>query len=312
MLVQALAAYADTYLKDQLEDPAFESKPVPLMLEISSEGRFLGWIVREESVMRGKKAMKQTPMHTVPRSPVNRNSGAHPLLGFDDAKYVFGPGPWTKEGQTEDHEQKHAAFVTLLDSAPKTTGDDSLAACVRFYEQPDEVARARQDFDEKVTGGILLSVSPEGPVMLRPAVQEFWREHYRRKSGVRNEAGGEGMCLISGRQGAIAPTHDKIPGTASLGGQASGVALMSFDKDAFQSYGWERNANSPVSPDRAQAYVMALNHLLARRGESRIEYNGTAFLFWLRKPAEEFDPMNFLEKAEPDSVRRLLELRADG
>ena len=63
MLVQALAAYADTYLKDQLEDPAFESKPVPLMLEISSEGRFLGWIVREESVMRGKKAMKQTPMH---------------------------------------------------------------------------------------------------------------------------------------------------------------------------------------------------------------------------------------------------------
>ena len=300
MLVQALAAYADTYLQDQLDDPAFESKRVPLMLEISREGRFLRWIPREESVMWGKKAAKQTPMHVVPRSPVNRNSGEHPLLGFDDAKYILGPG------------KKHEAFVTLLGTAARTTEEDALAACVHFYEQPEEVAHAKAGFDEKVTGGILLSVAPEGPVILIERVKDFWREHYRLKLGERNEAGGEGMCLVSGRQGSIAPTHDKIKGTASLGGQASGVSLMSFDKDAFQSYGWERNANSPVSPGRAQAYVMALNHLLAGGEKSRVNRNGTGFLFWLRKPAAEFDPMNFLEKADPDAVRNLLELRAKG
>ncbi len=300
MLVQALAAYADANLHLEMGDPAFERKPVPLMLEISGEGRFLRWIPREESVMLGKKAVKRTPPHEVPRSPVNRNSGEHPLLGFDDAKYVLGPG------------KKHEAFVSLLDTAARTTGDEAMAACVRFYEQPEEVARARAGFDEKVTGGILLSVSPEGPVILIDRVKDFWREHYRRAYGERNEAGGEGMCLVSGRQGSIAPTHDKIKGTASLGGQASGVSLMSFDKDAFQSYGWERNANSPVSPGRAQAYVMALNHLLAGGEKSRVNRNGTGFLFWLRKPAPEFDPMNFLEKADPDAVRNLLELRAKG
>ena len=57
--------------------------------------------------------------------------------------------------------------------------------------------------------------------------------------------------MISGRVGLIAATHDKIKGAASLGGQSAGVALMSFDKAAFRSYGWEKNANSPVSPDRA-------------------------------------------------------------
>lgn len=96
MLVQALARYADAYLKDQLDDPAFESKPVPLMLEISRDGGFLGWVAREETVTRGKKSVKLTPAHEVPKSPVNRNSGVHPLLAYDDAKYVFGPGRSTR------------------------------------------------------------------------------------------------------------------------------------------------------------------------------------------------------------------------
>ena len=47
--------------------------------------------------------------------------------------------------------------------------------------------------------------------------------------------------MISGKLGPIAPTHEKIKGASSLGGQASGVALMSFDKEAFRSYGWEQN-----------------------------------------------------------------------
>ena len=303
MLVQALAAYADTYLGEQLGDPAFETKPVPMMLEISAEGRFLGWIAREEMVQRGKKQVKQVPLHAVPRSPVNRNSGEHPLLAFDDAKYVLGTGAWTREGQEADHEAKHAAFVDILQAAADATGDEALEACGRFYAQAEEVDRAKSDFDVKV--------APDGPVIVRHAVKECWRKLYRQKLGVRNEAGGEGMCLVSGEVGPIAPTHDKIKGAASLGGQASGVALMSFDKDAFTSYGWERNANSPVSPGRAQAYVMALNDLLSKE-KSCVRRQGTGFLFWLRRPEAEFDPMNLLETADTDSVRKLVELRSSG
>jgi CRISPR-associated protein Csd1 len=323
MLVQALAQYADTYLPDQLEDPAFESKPVPLMLEISPKGRFLGWIDREETITRGKKIVRQIPSHEVPRSPVNRNTGIHPLLAFDDAKYVFGPAEASikdedaatlaKLKKKYEHEKlKHEAFVKFLQEAVVATDDEALRACVRFYEQPDQVAKARESFNPKVTGGILLSVPPHGPVVLREAVKAFWRDHYAREFAARNKAGGEGMCLISGKVGPIAPTHDKIKGTASLGGQPAGVSLMSFDKEAFQSFGWEQNANSPVSPGRAQAYVLALNDLLARRGTNRVDHKDTAFLFWLRKPQPEFNPMEILEQADPDSVRRLLEIRAEG
>ena len=40
MLVQALAEYADKYLARELNDAAWEGKPVPWMLEISSQGPF--------------------------------------------------------------------------------------------------------------------------------------------------------------------------------------------------------------------------------------------------------------------------------
>lgn len=312
MLIQALADYADAYLSDQMADPAFESKPVPFMLELSADGTFLGWVSREEIVVRGKQTAKQVPAHEVPKSPVNRMSGAHPLLAFDDVKYLFGPGPWTETGQEKGHQLKHLAFVELLRNAALNTEDTALAACVKFYDRKDQVMAARNQLSEKAKGEILLSVSPDGPVIDRPAVREYWRNHFRERLGERNEAGGEAMCLVSGRYGPIAPTHFPIKGTAKIGGQPSGVQLMSFDKDAFRSYGWEKNANSPVSPDRAQAYVLSLNHLLAGKGTSRIDRNGAAFLFWLRKPTPEINLMNVLEAADPDAVRRLMELRKDG
>jgi len=86
---------------------------------------------------------------------------------------------------------------------------------------------------------------------------------------------------------------------------------MSFDKDAFQSYGWDSCANSPVSPNRAQAYVLALNHLLAGRQTSRVDRNGTAFLFWLRKPDGAFNPMTLLDDAKRDDINRLLQVKAN-
>jgi CRISPR-associated protein Csd1 len=106
-----------------------------------------------------------------------------------------------------------------------------------------------------------------------------------------------GECLISGKSGPIAPTHDKIKGLSSLGGQAAGVALMSFDKEAFRSYGWEQNENSPVSPDRAQAYVLALNDLL-RQGKvkpSRRDIAGIGFIFWTRHK----DDFNLWSELDP-------------
>jgi CRISPR-associated protein Csd1 len=115
------------------------------------------------------------------------------------------------------------------------------------------------------------------------------------------------MCLITGEVGPIAATHDKIKGMANLGGQPAGVSLMSFDKEAFRSYGWEQNANSPVSPGRAMAYVLALNDLLRGDRRKRVNHNGIGFLFWTRKPVD-YNSIETVEQADPEQVKRLLSM----
>lgn len=296
MLIQALAEYADTRLETQLNDLAFEEKPVPYFLDLGADGTFLGFVERTELVERGKKTVPRTQTLLMPKSPVNRNSGEHPLLACDDMKYVLGK------------EKKHAAFVALLEVAAVATSDPALASCVAFYRRKDQVEAARRSLAEhKTPAGAVIALSVGGPVVGRPAVRQYWREHYQKANAARNKKGGEGMCIISGKIGAIAPTHEKIKGLASLGGQSAGVSLMSFDKEAFCSYGWEQNLNSPVCPERAAAYVLALNDLLKRGKASRIDHCGVGFLFWTKEVVKA-TPLSLVEEAAPEEVESLLRL----
>ena len=312
MLIQALAEYADSRLRDQLDDLALEEKPVPYFLELGPDGRFLGVIERTEPVQRGKKTLNLSQPLRVPKSPVNRNTGLHPLLACDDIKYVLGKGAWTTEKEAKNHEERHRAFVALLETAVIATGNPSLQACVKFYSREDQVDAARLSMAErKAPPGSLVALSVGGPVFNVEAVRGYWREHYQKEFAARTEKGGQGMCMISGKFGPIAPTHEKIKGLAALGGQAAGVSLMSFDKDAFCSYGWDKNANSPVSPERAAAYVLALNDLLKQGKGSRIDRCGVGFLYWTKKPAAE-DPISILENATPEQVEKLLLLDKGG
>lgn len=305
MLVQALAEYADTYLSDQLGDEAWEEKPVPYFIELAEDGTFLNVTNHNVSAVRGNRTVSIPASLQIPRSPVPRNTGLYPLLAADDIKYVLGPGLWTARGQEANNQERHDAFVSLIRRAAQETGDVALEACARFYDGPEQVESARAALCEAKAGS-LVALSLGGPVVQREAVRNYWRVHYRGSAGGRAAKGGEAECLISGRIGPIAPTHEKIKGLASLGGQSSGVSLMSFDKDAFCSYGWEQNANSPVAPDRAMAYVLALNDLLRRDKGHRRDIAGVGFLFWTRERTE-FDPMSNIDQPDPAQVERLLQ-----
>lgn len=306
MFVQALAQYAQTHLKEQLQDEAWEEKPVPYLVEIARDGTFLGAVERKREVVRGKKTISVPQMLCVPRSPVNRNMGLHPLLGADDIKYVLGPGAWTSQNEQQNHKERHQAFVKLTAEAAFATHDPALESCVRFYEKPEQVEKARGEMKD-VKAGSLVAISVGAPLVLRESVRAFWRAHYRKAFNERVESGGVGECLISGEFGPIAPTHEKIKGVSSLGGQAAGVSLMSFDKPAFRSYGWEQNQNSPVSPGCAMAYVLALNDLLRPGNGHRKDIAGVGFIFWLKRE-EDFSVFDFIDQPDTTQVEALLKL----
>jgi CRISPR-associated protein Csd1 len=331
MLVQALAAYADEYLERDIQDPAFVTKPVRFWLVIDEGGHFLGLEerVRELQVEgRGKKpkTVRRTETMLAPRSPINRNTETFGLPCCDAASYVLGAGAWSKPKEKEKHTKQNASFKERIAELMGMVEDSTLKACSDFYADPGQLQKAASAF-ENLKGlssdAVALVMRPfqsdredaGGPVIHRKPVAGAWRTIYEQRFLKRHEKGAQGVCLITGEYGPLAITHEKIKGAAKLGGQASGVSLMSFDKAAFRSYNWDQNQNSPVHPERAFAYTLALNDLMVpgkhRQGcnpdvvlPTRWDCGQNAFLFWTREPAD-YDPFSEVQNPAPESVRKL-------
>ncbi|MCB1720091.1 MAG: type I-C CRISPR-associated protein Cas8c/Csd1, partial [Candidatus Competibacteraceae bacterium] len=86
------------------------------------------------------------------------------------------------------------------------------------------------------------------------------------------------ICLVTGAPGPVARLHPSIKGV--WGAQSSGASLVSFNLDAFTSYGHEQGANAPVSEAAAFAYTTALNRFLDRDSGHRIQIGDASTVFW--------------------------------
>lgn len=121
-------------------------------------------------------------------------------------------------------------------------------------------------------------------------------------------------CLVTGEYEIIEPKHLVIKGIR--GGQSSGGAIVSFNKESFCSYGKigkkMSGYNAPVGQKAAHGYIQALNNLLDSENKSFIA--DTTIVFWAEKktPLEKtFQLLLTKPKDDPDRgtliVRQLYE-----
>ena len=90
------------------------------------------------------------------------------------------------------------------------------------------------------------------------------------------------MCLFTGDTLPVERLHTAIKGV--WGAQTSGANIVSFNLDAFNSYGKSQGANAPVSQAAAFAYTTALNALLVRDSDQRVQIGDASTVFWAQKP----------------------------
>ena len=103
------------------------------------------------------------------------------------------------------------------------------------------------------------------------------------------------------------------------GAQSAGAKLVSFNLDAFTSYGKEQSFNAPVSEEAAFAYCTALNYLLAS-DRRRLRVGDAATVFWTEQPSPAEDLLPFLvdstKSPEDEGLKQrlavVLEKLADG
>ena len=90
------------------------------------------------------------------------------------------------------------------------------------------------------------------------------------------------MCLVTGGYEPIARLHEpKIKGV--YGTQSAGALLVSFNSQAYESFGKDQGDNAPVGAAAAFKYANALNYLLNRQ-DRRFSLGDATVVFWAERP----------------------------
>jgi CRISPR-associated protein Csd1 len=231
-------------------------------------------------------------------------SGINPGFLWDNPAYMLGyraddPRPKRTRESFEAFRQRH------LDSE-KGVSDPEFSAVCRFLESWKSAdAKHHKSLVEIGTGfGAFRIRAANHFVHDRLAVKQWWNKQLPSACGETQMS--TGQCLVTGEVGPLARLHEPmIKGV--WGGQSSGAAMVSFNLDAFASYGKEQSLNSPVSESAAFQYCTALNRLLAPESKQRIQTGDATTVFWTERPteAENLLPWVFepTKEAEDDALK---------
>ncbi|GHV23581.1 hypothetical protein AGMMS49959_17060 [Planctomycetales bacterium] len=155
-----------------------------------------------------------------------------------------------------------------------------------------EVKLSTDNFTFRVDGKLLLE-----DAMLR----QWWRKTHTAEIQQTKDSAERGLCIITGKpEQPIAKTHGKIMSVP--GGSAFGASLVSFDKPAFSSYGFDQSLNCPTSEDAATAYCAALNYLI-EKDDGHLRIGPTLLCFWVVKKSSAGGTFSrLLNQPDPQAV----------
>ncbi|HPQ94899.1 MAG: type I-C CRISPR-associated protein Cas8c/Csd1 [Thiothrix sp.] len=277
MILQALQAYYQRKLDEQ--DPAiapfgFQQQELPFIIEVDAEGH----LVQIADTREGVGKQKTTKPFLVPQG-VKKTSGIASNLLWDNAEYVLGI---VTKGKPERVKDQHQAFIDRIYALPATLQEDAgIKAVLAFLDQLDltalEKLPAWEELQTNPNLGLRLSGDPH-LVCQRPALIDYLQQ----PGG--GDPANQGLCLLSGENTEIERLHTAIKGV--WGAQTSGANIVSFNLDAFNSFGKKQGTNAPVGKQAVFAYTTGLNHLLRKGSPQRIQVGDASTVFWAEKESE--------------------------
>lgn len=279
MILQSLNQLYDRLVADpayEIAQPGYSSQKISFAVVLQPDGRLHGiQDIREE---KGKKRIPRQLL--VPGQSKPSGSGINPCFLWDNAFYIFG---YTDD--PDKQERAHKACQALRDrhlAVESEIGDSAFSAVCRFLESwRPEQAEQHPELQELASSfGVFQMIGDTQYVHERPAIQAWWSQQ-QQASNEQSRL----MCLVTGELATPARLHEpKLKGVN--GAQSSGAALVSFNCDAFTSYGKDQSLNSPVSEEATFRYCTALNGILSgpRSDKHRFSVGDTTVVFWTERP----------------------------
>lgn len=307
MILQALNGYYRRMADEGASDVApegFERKALPFLVILNRQGEFVS--IQDTREGEGKK--KTGRVFTLPKG-VKKASGIAANLFWDTPNYVFGvPKPDPKklpEELTERARKQQQCFIkTIREQFPHPEQDEGLQAVLLFLERGNYAALFNDPtWPEIVETSPNLTFKLDSDTCLvcqRPASLKGIRSEPEDSGGEDNKQ----TCLVTGSKDVPARLHTAIKGV--WGAQSSGANIVSFNLDAFKSYGKEQGQNAPVGKSAEFAYTTALNILLEKGSRQRVQTGDCSTVFWAERqtPLEDLFADFFGEptKENPDQL----------
>lgn len=295
-ILQALASHYDR-LASNGDAPTYgySLEKISYLILLSPDGRPVD--VQSLQDVSGRKP-RPSP-RSVPQ-PVQRTSGIASNFLWDKTAYALGVKRGVGPGNRVFAEREHAAFKELHKALLAESKDDGARALLAFLnvwrpKDYDDLPHA----DDMLDTNVVFRLDGEVREFLhdRQAARSVWANHL-------NQGGAECLCLVSGIRGPLARLHPAVKGVR--GSKSSGARIVSFNRDAFESFAKRQGANAPVSERAAFAYTTALNILLAHGSRHRVQIGDATTVFWAdaanREEAQAAEDLFSMMVAERPSV----------
>ncbi|TWT47061.1 CRISPR-associated protein (Cas_Csd1) [Thalassoglobus neptunius] len=316
MILQALNSYYERLENDSDQDVApfgFSRQQVSFCVVLERDGTLAN--IEDARVEIGEKKKRLVPQSFVVCGGAKPSgSGINPRFLWDNPAYMLGYR--REDNKPERTLQEFEAFRDKHLELEKQINVDEFSTVCRFLEkwEPSNASTYEKLVEVGTGFGVFRIRAEKKFIHEHTGIRNWWQSQL--SSDDADQSGESGQCLVTGRSGTLARLHEpKIKGVA--GGQSAGTAIVSFNLDAFESYGKSQSFNAPVSEQAAFQYCTALNHLLVDRSR-RVQIGDATTVFWTEKPTQ---GENFLglalgtqsaEDEDTETIRKTLDAIGKG
>ncbi len=278
MILSALNAYYERLReRDAVPPPGYSAENISYALILDRGGHLV-----DIQDIRNTSGKRPQPLRLFVPQSETRTSGVKSLFLWDKTSYALGVS--TKAGENDKlrtrTKAEHDAFKELHRMWLGDSDDAGLASMLAFLEKWQPAQFTSPLFPEDMLdANVVFRLDGEQQFIHdRPAARALQAKRLASADSP------EELCLVTGSRAPTARLHFVIKGVD--GAQSSGAHIISFNKDAFTSYGKSQGANAPVSERAAFAYATALNHLLRRdeQNRQRLRAGDTTMVFWAQAP----------------------------
>lgn len=254
---------------------------ISFCINLCDDGAFAG-ITDMRTVSTGRAGKPVERRMLLPFEGGRSGKKVKPFLLSDTSEYALGIA-----GEDSDPEfvrKKFEKFRERHMALAHEVSDAAVAAVARFVETWDPDGPAAAGIDREIlTASCVFRVGDSREyVHERPALVA-WLTRIGSKPAKLDVSA---FSLADGMACIPAKLHEPaIQGPFGSKGKSSGMKLVSFDKDAFTSYGKSQGANAPVSKADAFKYCTVLNSLLADPSRRTVIGDATV-VWWSEAPTE--------------------------